>query len=101
VAVGDFNLDGKLDLAVTSNLLNGNVSPAVAVLLGDGAGSFGSQTRFTVGFDPYAAAVADFNLDGKPDLATANLNGSNVSVLLGNGGGFSSREYLVRSCLYS
>ena len=32
-------------------------------------------------------AVADFNLDGRPDLATANFNSDNVTILLGDGTG--------------
>jgi hypothetical protein len=81
VTVGDFNGDGKSDLAV-ANIVSSNVS----VLLGTGTGSFGAATNFTVGSSPYSVAVGDFNGDGKSDLATANFN-SNVSVLLGTGTG--------------
>ncbi len=46
---------------------------------------------FPVGSSPRAVAVADLNLDGKLDIVTANLNGNNVTVLLGNGsGGFAA-----------
>ncbi|HEX8071742.1 MAG TPA: FG-GAP-like repeat-containing protein [Pyrinomonadaceae bacterium] len=82
VAIGDFNGDGKQDLA-TSNANSGSVS----VLLGDGAGGFGAATSFGVGTAPFSVAVGDFNGDGKQDLATANLNSGNVSVLLGDGTG--------------
>src|SRR5712691_7499054 len=34
-----------------------------------------------------SVAVGDFDGDGKPDLAVANLNGTNVSIFLGNGDG--------------
>jgi hypothetical protein len=81
VAVGDFNGDGKSDLA-TANF-NSNVS----VLLGTGTGSFGAATNFTVGTAPRSVTVGDFNGDGKSDLAVANANSSNVSVLLGTGTG--------------
>ncbi|MGH9845544.1 MAG: PxKF domain-containing protein, partial [Blastocatellia bacterium] len=42
---------------------------------------------FGVGGLPLSVAVGDFNLDGKPDLATANFSSNNVSVLLGQGSG--------------
>jgi hypothetical protein len=85
VAVGDFNGDGKLDLAVVNNS-NGTVS----ILLGTGTGSFGVKTDFGAGASPYSAAVGDFNGDGNLDLAVANLNNDTVSILLATGpAGFS------------
>ena len=88
VAVGDFNGDGRPDLAVT------NASDStVSVLLGNGAGSFGSQQTFAVGSGPFSVAVGDFNGDGRPDLAVTNDSDSTVSVLLGNGAGsFGSQQ---------
>ncbi|NCR78384.1 MAG: hypothetical protein GPI92_24060, partial [Microcystis aeruginosa K13-06] len=84
VTVGDFNGDGKSDLAV-ANYFGSNVS----VLLGTGTGSFGPATNFSVGMGSYpnSVTVGDFNGDGKSDLATANISGSNVSALLGTGTG--------------
>jgi Bacterial Ig domain/Cadherin-like domain/CARDB/FG-GAP-like repeat/SdrD B-like domain len=80
VAVGYFNADGNLDLAVA------NATGSVGVLLGNGDGTFQVQQTFAVVSGPFWLAVADFNGDGKPDLATANADDS-VSVLLGNGDG--------------
>ncbi len=88
VAVGDFNGDGKPDLAI-ANYNSNNVT----VLLGDGAGGFTSATGspFPAGTQPYSVAVGDFNGDGKPDLAIANVASWDVTVLLGTGaGGFTA-----------
>ncbi|WP_051097204.1 FG-GAP-like repeat-containing protein [Spirosoma panaciterrae] len=82
VAVGDFNADGKPDLAVANSGSNN-----VSVLLGQGNGSFAVATNFAVGTRPSSVAVGDFNADGKPDLATVNNGSDNVSVLLGQGNG--------------
>jgi len=86
-AVGDFNGDGKLDLAVV-DYDNG----AADVLLGKGDGTFQSEVAYPTGSAPYAVAVGDFNGDGKLDLAVANgcTNcpfGGSVSILLGKGDG--------------
>jgi hypothetical protein len=84
VAVGDFNGDGKLDVAVNTS---GPQGPAVEVLLGKGDGSF--QTNhliLPVAPNPFSVAVGDFDHNGTPDLVTANSNGT-ISVLLNNGNG--------------
>ncbi|WP_354699774.1 hypothetical protein DSM112329_00029 [Paraconexibacter sp. AEG42_29] len=94
VAVGDLNGDGIPDL-VTANLSSNNVS----VLLGDEAGSTGKgDGTFTAspespqtGSNPYSVAVGDLNGDTIPDLVTANLSSSNVSVLLGDEAGSTGR----------
>src|SRR6266568_3265685 len=82
IAEGDFNGDGKLDLAVT-DYSNNNVS----VLLGNGDGTFQAPRTFPVGNGPAGVAVADLNGDGKPDLVVANFDDNTLSVLLGNGDG--------------
>ena len=81
VATGDFNGDGKLDLAVTNFF-----SASVSVLLGTGTGSVGAKTDFATGNNPQSVAIGDFNGDGNLDLAVANFS-STVSILLGTGTG--------------
>jgi hypothetical protein len=49
--------------------------------------SFGALVNYVAGAGPAYVAVRDFNGDGKPDLAVANFNSNNVSILLGNGNG--------------
>src|ERR1019366_4891851 len=72
------------DLAVANSSSNN-----VTVLLGNGSGGFtaAAGSPFAVGARPYSVAVADFNGDGNPDLAAANLDSDNVTVLVGNGSG--------------
>jgi hypothetical protein len=59
----------------------------VSVLLGNGNGTFQAATTVSGGSNTVFAASADFNGDGKADLALANQFGSNISVLLGRGDG--------------
>jgi FG-GAP-like repeat/FG-GAP repeat len=82
VAVGDFNGDGKPDLAVANW-----ITDTVSVLLGRGDGTFQPAVTYGAGPFPESVAVGDFNGDGKPDLAVANGNSDTVSVLLGKGDG--------------
>ena len=82
IVAGDFNGDGKLDLAVADAEAN-----AVYILLGNGDGTFQSPVTIPVGTSPVAIVAADFNNDGKPDLAVANDGDNTVTLLLGNGDG--------------
>ena len=86
-AAGDFNGDGKLDLAIP-NVLHKNVS----VLLNNGNGTFAAAVNYPVDFNPECIVIADLNADGKLDLAIGNFFGGatsagTVSILLGNGNG--------------
>jgi hypothetical protein len=82
VAVGDFNRDGKPDMAATSFGSN-----TVTVLLGKGDGTFSPATSPATGSGPFSVAVGDFNRDGRPDLAAANFDSHTLTVLLGKGDG--------------
>jgi type II secretory pathway component GspD/PulD (secretin) len=82
IAAGDFNGDGKLDLAVTDEGDN-----TVSILSGNGDGTFQSQTTLPTGVAPDAIVAGDFNGDGKLDLAVANFTANTISILLGNGDG--------------
>jgi dienelactone hydrolase len=84
VAVGDFNRDGQLDLAVANQ-----GSDNVSVLLGNGDGTFRTVVNYSTGPGsfPRSVAVADLNGDGKLDLVVGDSSSNNVGVLLGNGDG--------------
>ena len=87
-AVGDFNGDGKPDLAVAENF-SGNI----AILLNSANGLQETSIFPSNGVAPTGIVTADFNGDGKLDLAVANSpgpmggTGANVAVFLGSGNG--------------
>ena len=82
IATGDFNGDGKLDLASANE-----ADSSVSVFLGNGSGGFSTHVDYAVDFNPTWMISADLNMDGNLDLVTANAGGNSVSVLLGNGDG--------------
>ena len=85
ITVGDFNGDSQQDVA-TATLLHAGTGVA-SVLLGQGDGTFGPVRDFAVGGFTGSITVADFNGDGRQDLATSNFTASTVSILLGQGDG--------------
>jgi VCBS repeat protein len=102
VAVGDFNADGKLDLAVTTRGTPGywaggyytgyyyvpGTPATVAVLLGNGNGTFTSGNANDLpSYGVDSVTVGDVNADGKLDLVTTATDSTSVSELLGNGDG--------------
>ena len=86
VAIGDFNGDGKPDLAVANN---GDATPGddgnVSILFGNGDGTFQPAKNVSGGKNPSTIATADFNRDRKADLVL--IDSSGVGVLPGNGDG--------------
>src|SRR5262249_51725514 len=92
LVVGDFNGDGKLDLATINE-----ATDKVSVYLGKGDGSFQTERNLSVkggtfGGWPFpitdrVLVAADFNGDGKLDLAGFDIGNEMVVVLLGAGDG--------------
>jgi len=87
IASGDFNKDGDVDLVLTDGP---GTYYHVTILLGDGQGGFTEPVSSPIpaGKTPVWVAVRDFNKDGYLDLAAANYNSNNVTILLGDGSGF-------------
>jgi hypothetical protein len=78
IATGDFNADGKLDVAVIDN--------GFSVLLGNGDGTLQKAVHYSYPELGLSIAAADFNGDGKLDLVTPRGDHA-VSVFLGKGDG--------------
>ena len=84
IIAADMNLDGKPDLVAADRGSDG-----VSVLLGRGDGTFRKAITSKTGpmTTPYSLAVADFNLDGVPDVITGDYLTGTASILLGIGDG--------------
>lgn len=89
ICLGDFNEDGKLDVAFpnSSNIPGAPSGPNLLLFLGDGAGNFVAAPGLTVGTEPHTVLAIDFNKDGHLDLAVSNRTDGTVQVLLGDGHG--------------
>jgi hypothetical protein len=87
IATGDFNNDGKQDVAA-ANYVDNNVT----IRLGNGDGTLGSALSFNVGLNPVGIISGDFNDDNKLDLITSNFGSTDISLLKGNGDGTFSTQ---------
>ena len=87
VAIGDVNGDGTPDLLTANTAGNypDNNNPGgntISVLLGNGNGTFSAPVSYTTGRTPFSLTLADFNSDGRLDVASANWHTNDVGVLL-------------------
>lgn len=86
--VADLDRDGNLDIATPNGVLK---PPTASVLLGSGGLKFGATAFYDTADYPLSMAVADFNLDRKPDLAIAAYDGNAITLLRGFGNGTFAR----------
>ena len=82
LAIGDFNRDGIEDLVATNSSLN-----QVAVILGNGDGTFNAPATYAAPAQPWNVVVGDINNDGFLDLVVAADGSSSATILQGNGDG--------------
>ncbi|MBP9867278.1 MAG: VCBS repeat-containing protein, partial [Candidatus Pacebacteria bacterium] len=89
ITTADLNNDGRPDL-ITANTSSTYQNDYVSVHMNNGDGTFATKVNYGVGTgaaNPYFITVDDLNGDGKIDIASANYNSANVSVLMNNGDG--------------
>ncbi|NLY02168.1 MAG: cadherin-like domain-containing protein, partial [Rhodopirellula sp.] len=87
--LGDFDGDGKLDVATSRTFFSGDRPDDVLVLLGNGDGTFGTETAYDAGLSATQLLSGDFDGDGSTDLVTAepSVGGAGISLLLNQGDG--------------
>ncbi|MGC2401858.1 MAG: FG-GAP-like repeat-containing protein [Acidobacteriaceae bacterium] len=90
LAMGDFNRDGIEDLVATNSGLNN-----VAVILGNGDGTFNAPAYYGAPSAPWNVVVADINNDGILDLAVASDSSASATILQGNGDGTFKAAILI------
>ena len=96
LAAGDLNGDGKPDLAVR------RTAGTVSILLGNGDGTFQQPAEFSAASNIFGGGgevtIADFNGDGRPDLAVAGSTNGGFAILLGKGDGTFAQSFAVAGC---
>ena len=88
VAVGNFFGNGNADVAVLTAITGTSNLQTISTFENDGHGNFSPGPSVTsTGMSPISMVAADFNRDGKADLALANSGSNNVTIMLGVGNG--------------
>ena len=94
-ATGDVNNDGWLDIVATASATGPSrreqlpLSRALTLLLSDGTGGLAPHQLPLRTGEPWFAAIADLNRDGRPDIVATHHEQSALTVLIGDGrGGF-------------
>jgi len=102
IVAADFNGDGKIDLAILLAPAGSSGNGSIALMLGNGDGTFQSPATIALPFYPVMFAMADFNGDGEPDLSVFGASVGNgvqgppqIATLLGNGDGTFKAPVLI------
>jgi serine/threonine protein kinase len=82
VVAVDLDGDGWPDIAMTYEGTARKPGRTVTLLLNNRDGTFGKPLTYEVGHSPNSLAVGDFNGDGAPDLAVANVGSNTISILM-------------------
>ena len=90
LTIADLNHDDHLDLAIPCPELD-----MVAILMGNGDGSFQTPQVYSVGQSPGPLAIEDFNGDGTPDILVPNRESGGLAWLRGIGDGSFANSNLV------
>lgn len=85
VAMDDLNGDGKKDMIV------GKYYGSISVSLGNGDGTFGGMTNFSIPIDCRSIVLKDFNNDGMTDIAALAYSHDALTILVGHGDGTFTR----------
>lgn len=80
IAIRDMDGDGKSDLIVF-NYSSNTISVSRNTSSGTGVISFAAKQDYPTGNNPFGISIADFNNDGKPDVAVINLSSNTISIL--------------------
>jgi hypothetical protein len=93
LAIGDFDGDGLLDLAVVTTASFGENTPGTLNYLRGGEGGLSGERKndLTVGLAPRALSAGDFDGDGSLDLVAANAGSSTASLFSGSAAGLSDQ----------
>ncbi|MBN8571781.1 MAG: T9SS type A sorting domain-containing protein [Ignavibacteria bacterium] len=84
VATGDFNLDGKIDIACANRGASSVSYFLNTTTTGAATPSFSAKTELAVGSTPLGVGLGDMNNDGKPDILNAARGAAQFSVFLNN-----------------